>query len=426
MEKNIEIENIKRISEPKRSSLAKYPYIVHVRTVSGKLQRKYFVTNEDAWRFYNETRSKMDEQSKANQSAEDIIDYRKAQKVAYSLGISIGTMVDMYVAAKTRLKEIGIDSPDAAIKEYLHWRKYNDPTLRFSTLIPKFCENYKVRGMRDVSITNARIILNKLLGKMGDMPITAMTPKLIQECITTMDNHRYTMGSSPSLYPIPKSKYLSLCTQHCYLRVLQSFFSYCKKQCYISTNPCVKVQLPTLVKNDPKAYTPEDVAFAINLFKDKYPDVHLYVCLAAFTGIRPAELGKLTWQSFDMDEKSITLDMQTTKTTRRRVVKMPENLLEWLAPWKEFFGKDRPLFKSFASTHQRFLYTFRMHRRVIHDGLRHSCASYLLALTKNSELTAEQLGHTPKILKTHYMDLVREKDAIRYFNIRPTTIKKYL
>ena len=127
-----------------------------------------------------------------------------------------------------------------------------------------------------------------------------------------------------------------------------------------------------------------------------------------------------------MNEEVITLDMQTTKTTRRRVVKLPKNLVEWLAPWKKYFGKNKPLFKSFSSTHQRFLYTFRQYRRVIHDGLRHSCASYLLALTKNSEVTAEQLGHSTKILKTHYMDLVREKDAIRYFDIRPSTIKKYL
>lgn len=426
MEKNIEIENIKKISEPKRSTLTKYPYIVHIRTKSLKLQRKYFATSEEAWRFFNETKAKLGELPQLNQSADDIISYREAQSLAYSIGVSVGTMVDMYIAAKVRLKDVGVNDPDEAIKEYLRWRKDNNPALLFSALIPKFCENYKVRGMRDISITSVRIILNRFLDNMGDLPITAITPKIIQESIMTMDNRRFTMGSSPSLYPIPKSKHLSLCTQHCYLRALQSFFSYCKKQCYVSSNPCVKVQLPTLIRKDPKAYTPEDVAFAINLFKDDYPDVQLYVCLAAFTGIRPAELGKLTWEHFDMNEEVITLDMQTTKTTRRRVVKLPKNLVEWLAPWKKYFGKNKPLFKSFASTHQRFLYTFRQYRRVIHDGLRHSCASYLLALTKNSEVTAEQLGHSTKILKTHYMDLVREKDAIRYFDIRPSTIKKYL
>lgn len=59
MEKSIEIENIKKISEPKRSTSTKYPYIVHIRTKSLKLQRKYFATSEEAWRFVNEIKAKL-------------------------------------------------------------------------------------------------------------------------------------------------------------------------------------------------------------------------------------------------------------------------------------------------------------------------------------------------------------------------------
>ena len=106
MEKNIEIENIKKISEPKRSTSTKYPYIVHIRTKSLKLQRKYFATSEEAWRFFNETKAKLGELPQLNQSADDIISYREAQRLAYSLGVSVGTMVDMYIATKVRLYEI--------------------------------------------------------------------------------------------------------------------------------------------------------------------------------------------------------------------------------------------------------------------------------------------------------------------------------
>ena len=55
----------------------------------------------------------------------------------------------------------------------------------------------------------------------------------------------------------------------------------------------------------------------------------------------------------------------------------------------------------------------------IKNGLRHSAATYYLALTKNAYLTAEQMGHAVDVLKQHYNGLAREKDAIRYFDIMP-------
>ena len=53
----------------------------------------------------------------------------------------------------------------------------------------------------------------------------------------------------------------------------------------------------------------------------------------------------------------------------------------------------------------------------VNNGLRHSAATYYLALTKNAYLTAEQMGHAVDVLKQHYNGLAREKEAIAYFNI---------
>lgn len=58
-------------------------------------------------------------------------------------------------------------------------------------------------------------------------------------------------------------------------------------------------------------------------------------------------------------------------------------------------------------------------RQLDKERLRHSAATYYLALTKNAYLTAEQMGHAVDVLKQNYNGLARERDAIKYFEILP-------
>ena len=55
----------------------------------------------------------------------------------------------------------------------------------------------------------------------------------------------------------------------------------------------------------------------------------------------------------------------------------------------------------------------------------HSFASYHLAHFKNAASTALELGHhDSRITFAYYRELVKPKDAERYWNIRPTTKEK--
>ena len=56
------------------------------------------------------------------------------------------------------------------------------------------------------------------------------------------------------------------------------------------------------------------------------------------------------------------------------------------------------------------------------NALRHSFASYHLALFKNAADTALQLGHhDSRVTFSHYRELVKPKDAERYWNLRPAS-----
>ena len=51
--------------------------------------------------------------------------------------------------------------------------------------------------------------------------------------------------------------------------------------------------------------------------------------------------------------------------------------------------------------------------------MRHSFVSYRLAATQNAPQNALESGHDQAVSFAHYQELVKPKDAERYFNIRP-------
>lgn len=51
------------------------------------------------------------------------------------------------------------------------------------------------------------------------------------------------------------------------------------------------------------------------------------------------------------------------------------------------------------------------------DVLRHTCASYMLALKKDAGKVALTLGNSAKILLTHYADLVEDEMVQRFWKL---------
>jgi hypothetical protein len=59
------------------------------------------------------------------------------------------------------------------------------------------------------------------------------------------------------------------------------------------------------------------------------------------------------------------------------------------------------------------------------NALRHSFASYHMAHFKNAASTALELGHRDsRVTFAHYRELVKPKDAERYWDIKPATTGK--
>ena len=139
-----------------------------------------------------------------------------------------------------------------------------------------------------------------------------------------------------------------------------------------------------------------------------------YLVIAAFAGVRSAEICRLTWEdNIKLDQGLIVMGSEITKTNRRRVIHMEPALVNWLYA-HQATGKVVKV----ARPH-RLIATLHAGAPWPHNALRHSAVSYLMAMHRNAAMVAEQCGHTESQLQTSYKAAVTSEQALKWFNIQP-------
>lgn len=184
---------------------------------------------------------------------------------------------------------------------------------------------------------------------------------------------------------------------------------------------------PDDVEFDP--YTPEELAILLAKAESSKSGRRLVplICVTAFAGVRHGEMNEekirlLDWSDFDWDTKRIEISRKTAKGTKQhrkaRVVDMPDNLIEWLQPYRRPSGKICDL----KCTHDalcklRQKAGIRGRKR---NALRKSFITYHKSLG-DAATTAGQAGNSPQMIAKYY-DAPTSKTkelALRWFSIRP-------
>jgi integrase len=209
-------------------------------------------------------------------------------------------------------------------------------------------------------------------------------------------------------------------TRNNFRRALVTLFSYAVEHGYATSNPAEKTAKAKVVDSPPGILTVQQTA---RLLEAASRELLPYVAIGAFAGLRRAELERLDWSDVTFDgEQLIEVTAQKSKTARRRFVKIQPNLREWLIPVRKHSGKVTPdnFPKRFDAAREAAGIT-----KWPDNALRHSFASYHLAHFKDAAALALEMGHTDSgMIFNHYRELVRPKEAERYWNIRPATTAK--
>ncbi|MEY2487128.1 MAG: hypothetical protein QOH39_2776 [Verrucomicrobiota bacterium] len=201
-----------------------------------------------------------------------------------------------------------------------------------------------------------------------------------------------------------------------YRRVLVVMFNYAIQRGYATSNPAESTAKAKVVGEAPGILT---VNQTVQLLEAASADILPYLAIGAFAGLRRAELERLEWSDVQFDSDLIEVTAAKAKTARRRFVKIQPNLREWLLPLRKHRGKVAPddFRKKFDAARTAAKIT-----EWPDNALRHSFASYHLAHFKDSAALALEMGHTDsEMIFNHYRQLVRPKEAERFWNIRPAT-----
>lgn len=212
---------------------------------------------------------------------------------------------------------------------------------------------------------------------------------------------------------------LSPVSRNNFRRVLIVMFNYAVRCGYATSNPAANTAKAKAVDQAPGILIITQTA---RLLEAASPELLPYVAIGAFAGLRRAELERLDWSDVQFDSELIEVTAEKAKTARRRFVKMQPNLREWLLPVRKHKGRVTP---------DDFRKQFDAARTAAgiaewpDNALRHSFASYHLAHFKDAAALALEMGHTDSgMIFEHYRQLVRPKDAERYWNIRPAGKEK--
>ncbi|MEN9575656.1 MAG: hypothetical protein RL514_3511 [Verrucomicrobiota bacterium] len=196
-----------------------------------------------------------------------------------------------------------------------------------------------------------------------------------------------------------------------WLNRVSTLFAFCVRRDYLAKNPCDRLERVTIDRVAPFVLSP---AQAQALLKLAPTVLRPYVILGLFVGVRPAELLKLDWRQVCLETKTLTVS--EAKTRRRRIVPLHAKAVALLAACPLRSGKVSPS----NSTVRRFK---RVAARALgltgwpSDLLRHTAASYLLALHGDAGKVATMLGNSSAILLSHYHQPVKEAECAEFWRV---------
>jgi integrase len=203
-------------------------------------------------------------------------------------------------------------------------------------------------------------------------------------------------------------------TRNTFRRRLAVLFSFAKRRGYVTENPVADVERAKECETEIAILSVGELA---RLLESASSDMLPFWTIGAFAGLRRAEIERLTWNEVDFDAGVIEVKASKAKTASRRLVTIQPNLCEWLAPYRTRIGRVCPVNLQSKINDDRE--RAKLRSEWPQNALRHSFGSYHLAQFNDAAKLALEMGNSPATIFRHYRQLVKPKQAERYWQLAP-------
>jgi integrase len=161
--------------------------------------------------------------------------------------------------------------------------------------------------------------------------------------------------------------------------------------------------------------TPETLRAVLRIIRDKAPHYLPALVMAAFCGLRRAEVHGQDWKHIELERKFVRVTQGKKGTPARRLVPLCDAAIEWLVPYRQ---KEGPICSNLAIDRIRDIARTAGYK-LADNGFRHSFISYRVALTGNIPETSIEAGNSVRMIHKHYRELATKMEAEAWFGITP-------
>lgn len=225
------------------------------------------------------------------------------------------------------------------------------------------------------------------------------------------------------------------------LRLVRAIWNWSTKppRKWCDTEAIQHLETKAVVSDEIGVLSPKQAQAVMDAAAKYFPETVPPLAIQLFTGLRKAELERLT--PADFNAEGFSVPATSAKTKRRRFIQMPEPLAAWLKvyPITEYVCPPDWQRKQVAV---RRLAGFKVWSNLVprlkieppldatppddfpewpDNALRHTAATVALALGKPLEQLVFEHGHTGglEMLRKHYIGAMPKKDALAIWSIRP-------
>jgi integrase len=305
-----------------------------------------------------------------------------------------------YLECAEALQPFGATIRDA-VKYYIPHLQAMKRSCTAAQLVEELLQVKESDGASKRYLSDLRSRLNHFSETFDGKPIAEIASTEIDEWLRSL-SHKET------------GKRLSPISRNNFRRVLIVAFNFARDRNYCTDNPAQKTAKAKAVETVIGILTVDETA---RLLENAPANVVPYVAIGAFAGLRRAELERLDWAEVDLESNLIQIIAKNSKSARRRFVKIQPNLARWLQAYRRASGSVTP------SDYRELLNSARKAAKIQDwpkNALRHNFASYNLAHFNNLGALSLELGHSnSNLVFQHYRQLVRPKEAARYWKIVP-------
>jgi len=211
-------------------------------------------------------------------------------------------------------------------------------------------------------------------------------------------------------------------------RYLNILFNDAVSQRWIKENPLDGIKAPRKVSAEKVIFTPEQVAMLLWTAQQKAPEMLPSLVMKCFSGVRNEELFKIPWGDVG---STIIVQAGFSKTGRRRSITITPPLKAWLMLCKKG-KKDELVFSARPERANRAAAWYKEMKTIAHtagispwpqNALRHLFGSYHLAWKKDEGLTSYEMGNSPGVVRSNYVDAVTDEDCAEFWRLLPAYVE---